>query len=360
MSEKYHLLVAVAIAALAMACGDPANVEPERGQPDGTTPAATIGQTPEPHGEMSAPGDDQEATLDRLLEAYAADTHTAKYAIDTSELYGQELEGMPVEMTVTEVRKGNAFLRETVEMAAEGEVYSFTVIVSPDVSAICAEEIGMLFLFVNIPDKTCVDLSEYDDPSVAGLTDPLAPISDTDLDVVAVTTKDVNGASSTCYEVAIAAAASSMGGDTEPDEELENGILCWDDAGRLVYFGGSVSTEGARTLVEFTDSVSSDAFDLPYSFLEPQSLLIRNETSVPIFVNGSAEGSDWIDAQVDIEPGESGTLRSSGRVLVEIYLGTYQLPQWNWGCTWEDAKANEPLVVKDESANCSNTSTVNR
>ncbi|HEY8173616.1 MAG TPA: hypothetical protein VIH21_11070, partial [Dehalococcoidia bacterium] len=81
-------------------------------------------------------------------------------------------------------------------------------------------------------------------------------------------------------------------------------------------------------------------------------------TSGTIFDAFTGEG-DFPLANETIDAHSTATLKGglAGDPL-RVEFGTYELPQWAWTCTWDNAKTHEPLVIENDSSNCPNAQRV--
>lgn len=333
-------LVVAILASLAIAgCGHGRRLS----DPKPTEPATAVAPMT-PQDELAA-----------LQEKARTATFKAVYQVS-----GLDEDGLAVSGTVTQVQRGTEMVRVDLEVStASPETgaanYAMTIIRTPNVVALCAGEAGPFSLLLG-SDHSCVakDPNTIEDPLpdlVSGFGGLMLPESGVRIVALDVERRTIAGRETRCHRLKV-----------ETDEGWQ--VMCFSTEGILLYVRSEASADeqpGASSsemeAVEVSETVDDRDFELPYPPVQPETLEVRNETDVPVFVDGHADNSDMTNGHIDLDPGASGVLRAG--LFGEpagIYLGTYEIPQWHWTCTWADAKANEPLVIRDQSANCRDTS----
>jgi hypothetical protein len=251
----------------------------------------------------------------------------------------------------------------------------FSMIITPDVEAMCWDEFSLLFLFGGGREKTCVvpdeDSEEFSPDTI------LEDLED--LDRANYTETTIDGREARCYKATLDDADDDtptpdndlndefdddfFDDDTDFDVDVDgpsaNDELCLSREGWILRI--VAPTDDGSSQVADAQDLSSDvpdsAFELPYPLFEPETLEVRNDSDVEIYVRAASGESDGIilsgGANVDIEPGETATIDAglSGDPT-HVKFGTYESPQWSWRCDWDDAKSNEPFVIGDDTSNC--------
>lgn len=362
--------VSVAFAVIFAACGDGS----ERARRSG-------GDTADPASVSDASG----AASGEFIDAFASSTFSARYEFD-----GMSDGFIQGEGFMAIAKRGLTHFRFDIDVtvdnaepddaSAPGEPnslrMSFTMIVTPEIEAMCWEQFPLLFLFGTGRENTCVEADEDSDEFA-----PATILEDLDdLDTANYTETTIDGRDARCYkserdeeddEVPPSDDAGSDGVDedyidddfdVDVDGPAANDEVCVSREGWVVRIvapgdGGDVFSADAQDL---TMDVPDQVFELPYPLFVPPSLEIRNESSVGIFVNGqSGKAGDVNNGTVNIEPGETGTLQAGFGDPAHISFGTYASPYWSWTCDWDDAKSNEPFVVGDDTSNCDEPTQVN-
>jgi hypothetical protein len=339
MQNTFSLLLVVLLLAV-VGCGEPTTREDESSResaPDSGQPSREVAS--------NAEQSDQER-FDAALERFNEGTYTIRYESTIPDMPGS------VVMELYTDGEGRQRVDTRFEAGDDMPTSSLISIKTPSRVAICTESVGAFALFAQLRDRSCIDaatLGEAVEEQLVSQSPLSGPLAAEDGRVTGVSERTIGGEDAECFSLSMPA---------DLDYDAEDYEVCFGESGALLAWGVLGEEEAYVTATEASTSVDEEVFELPYPVITLATLEIHNNAGVPIFVNAhSKEYGDWIDGDVEIDAGDTGTLQAgAGGDPVSIYLGTYESPQWSWSCTWEDAKANEPLIVTDGSANCTDTS----
>lgn len=276
------------------------------------------------------------------VQRFQSGTFIIRYAGTTT----IEDESATSELTIYQ-RRRDAQRVDLEQTFDDGSRLSLIFIDTPSDSAFCIEELGAFAFLLPFRDRSCLDIEALGDEARdlldSGAYDSL--LEQTDIEVTSRDEKVFAGEQSECFAVV----------DESDSSTYE---LCFGESGALLSLSTSGDETSLLTATSVSNKVEDSVFQLPYPLVENFSLEIRNNTTTSIFVNAYSVGSeDFIDGRTNIAAGSAGTLQAGLRGdPFHVEFGTYEDPQWYWVCTWDDAKANEPLIVSDKSANCSDIS----
>ena len=307
--------------------------------------------------------------VDEWIDAFPGSTFSGRYAFSGGE------DGFEGEGTVTIHKKGADHIRidmhftltgEGAADAAEFATTDISVIQTPGESALCVDQPGIFGIFGLAKEKSCIHPDDLGDDSGFD-DDPFKALSPDNVDRDEYTEDTIAGHAARCYEAPPEATrvpeATPASGDynsiergTELAQRPER--ACFSREGWLLRITDSEITSGADTVADVEDltgDVPDSTFDLPYPIFKPESLDIRNNSDVTVFVqaHSSDDLSGIISDSVEVKPHDSGTLKAGVTDDPKVVAyGTYDVPQWQWTCSWDDAKAHEPLVIGDDTSNC--------
>jgi hypothetical protein len=296
---------------------------------------------PAPNREQS----DQER-YDAAVRRFEEGTFTIRYE--------STMPDMPGTVVMTIYLDGEEKTRSDIRYEVDDEempVSSLITISTPSRTAVCTESVGAFVLFLQLRDRSCIDASTIGAQAQDRLVSQ-SPLGGLEQDgrVTGRTEREIAGEHAECFSLTL---------EAEDDEEEDvQSEVCFGKSGALLSWRSLDDNPVEVTATEVSTSVDDEVFELPYPLVGLFTLEIRNDASVPIFVHAySAEFGDWYVGEVEIGSSETGTLEAGAAGdPTKIYLGTYESPQWSWTCSWDDAKSNEPLIVSDGSANCTDTS----
>ncbi|HEY8173082.1 MAG TPA: hypothetical protein VIH21_08330, partial [Dehalococcoidia bacterium] len=332
-----------------------------------------------------SPASDQKKGSGEWIDAFSDSTFSARYAFTSTGTTGDGFAGSG-EMVL--YKKGADHVRADVTFnfgdampftGADDATTEMTIIETPDVNAICFGKPGIFAAFGVGRANTCLAPDDFGQSD--GYGSVFENLSFDDIDRDEYTETNVKGRNARCYAQppsptpTPAPTFESSFDPSDPDSDplidtielTDRGPFgdsaCFSREGFLVRITGDDSS-GSADAEDLADTVDDNLFDAPYPFFDPPSLEVRNDSDVDVFVNAYASASgtifDAFSGEGDFPLANENIDAHSSTVLkgnlfgdpLRVEFGTYELPQWAWSCTWDDAKAQEPLVIENDSSNC--------